>query len=353
MSASLESQDAPRRARAQAIAGSGGVEAALVSGALPHRADLTLAEALVLGLLRQGVHKFITVFGHGSTELGNVLRVYALAGVVQVFPVRHETEAAHAATALRWATGEKAAVITSIGPGALQAMAGSLVSASDGVGVWHIYGDETTEDEGPNMQQIPRSEQGLFARLTSVMGPSYSLHTPAALPTALRRGQLAVDNPHRPGPFFLLLPLNTQPVMMADFNLRELPGGQPPRMGPAGQGYEAAADALLAADRVVIKVGGGAKGCGIELAELAELVDGVFVTSPISTGIVPSSHPRQMTVGGSKGSISGNYAMVHADALLVVGARAVCQSDCSRTGYPLVQHVVNINTDTDAAMHYS
>jgi 3D-(3,5/4)-trihydroxycyclohexane-1,2-dione acylhydrolase (decyclizing) len=60
-----------------------------------------------------------------------------------------------------------------------------------------------------------------------------------------------------------------------------------------------------------------------------------------------------MTVGGSKGSISGNYAMAHADALLVVGARAVCQSDSSRTGYPLVEHVVNINTDADAALHYA
>ncbi|MFD0474002.1 thiamine pyrophosphate-binding protein [Nonomuraea thailandensis] len=65
------------------------------------------------------------MLGHGSTELGEVLRVYQDAGVVRTFAVRHETEASHAATALRWVTGEKAAVVTSIGPGALQAMAGS------------------------------------------------------------------------------------------------------------------------------------------------------------------------------------------------------------------------------------
>ncbi|GAA2844892.1 hypothetical protein GCM10020220_037780 [Nonomuraea rubra] len=68
------------------------------------------------------------MLGHGSTELGEVLRAYQDAGVVRTFAVRHETEASHAATALRWATGEKAAVVTSIGPGALQAMAGSLVA---------------------------------------------------------------------------------------------------------------------------------------------------------------------------------------------------------------------------------
>ena len=106
-------------------------------------------------------------------------------------------------------------------------MAGSLVAASDGVGVWHIYGDETTEDEGPNMQQIPRAEQGLFLRLAATMGPAYSLHTPGALATALRRGLNTVDHPHRAGPFFLLLPLNTQPAL--------IPGLQPARNCPSAR----------------------------------------------------------------------------------------------------------------------
>ncbi len=59
-----------------------------------------------------------------------------------------------------------------------------------------------------------------------------------------------------------------------------------------------------------------------------------------------------MVVGGSKGSISGNFAMEHADTLLVVGSRGVCQADCSRTGYPAVRNVVNINADLDAVIHY-
>ncbi|WP_067138388.1 thiamine pyrophosphate-binding protein [Microtetraspora malaysiensis] len=346
---------AERVTRAAAIARAGGFEAALERGDLPRRADVTMAEAVVLGLLRQGVTRFVVVLGHGSTELGEVLRVYQDAGVLRTFAVRHETEASHAATALRWVTGEGVAVVTSIGPGALQAMAGSLVAASDGVGVWHIYGDETTEDEGPNMQQIPRAEQGLFLRLTATMGPSYSLHTPRALPTALRRGLNQVDHPYRPGPFFLLLPLNTQPELIKDFNLDELPVGAPPRLGKANPttSYAEIARRLLDARRVVIKVGGGATECRAELEELADLVDGVFVMSPISLGIIPSGHPRQMMVGGSKGSLSGNHAMENADLLLAVGTRSVCQADSSRTGYPNVRHVVNINADLDAATHYA
>lgn len=347
-----DEQSSARAARARAVADAGGLDAALGSGALPTRVDVTLSEALVLGLLRQGVRRYVVVLGHGSTDLGEVLRVYEAAGALRTHAVRHEVAAAHAATALRWVTGEKAAVVTSIGPGALQAMAGSLTASSNGVGVYHLYGDETTEDEGPNMQQIPRPEQGLFLRLASTMGPAYSLHTPGALPTALRRGLNAVDHPHRAGPFFLLLPLNTQPRMMAGFNLRELPGGAPPRLGGAAGDYLEVARRLLDAERVVIKVGGGAMDCRAELETLADLVDGVFVMSPVSLGYVPSSHPRQMMVGGSKGSLSGNHAMDQADLLLAVGTRAVCQADCSRTGYPLVRHVVNVNADLDAATHY-
>jgi 3D-(3,5/4)-trihydroxycyclohexane-1,2-dione acylhydrolase (decyclizing) len=54
-------------------------------------------------------------------------------------------------------------VVTSIGPGALHALAASIAPASDGIGVWYLFGDETTEDEGPNMQQIPTPESLITA----------------------------------------------------------------------------------------------------------------------------------------------------------------------------------------------
>jgi len=343
-----------RTGRAGAIVEAGGIEQAIRSGALPRFLDITLSEAVVLGLLRQGVRRFLCVLGHGSTDLAEVLRVYERAGLLKTYSVRHETEASHAATALRWVTGEKAAVVTSIGPGALQALAGSIVPASDGLGVWYLLGDETTEDEGPNMQQIPRHEQNLFLKLCSAMGEAYCLHTPEAVGSALRRGLVTVDHPHRGGPFYLLLPMNTQPDLLEDLNLDELPCGQPPPLGEASDpdAYERAADALLQAERVVVRVGGGARNCGPELAGFLERVDGVAVLSPLVTGVIDYDHPRNMLVGGSKGSICGNYAMEQADLLVAIGTRFVCQSDCSRTGYPDVKVVININTDVRDVMHY-
>jgi len=348
-----EEIDSARRARAAAIAKYGSLDAALVSDGFPRRHDLILSEAVVLGLLRQNVRSYFAVFGHGSTVVADVLRVYQEAGLVSVFNVRNEIEASHAATALRWATGKKAAVVTSIGPGALHAMAASLVPASDGIGVWYIFGDETTEDEGLNMQQIPKYEQGLFLRLCSTMGHAYSLHTPLAVSAALRRGQAVVDHPYRAGPFFLLLPMNTQTAMLRQFVLNELPQQMCIKIGPAAGDYAAAARRLLEAGRVVVRVGGGARGDEAEVGELLELSDAVAVVSPMAGGVVPYSSQRNMTVGGSKGTLCGNYAMENADLLVAIGTRFVCQSDCSRTAYLRLKQVININAEIEAAINYN
>ena len=53
-------------ARARAIATAGGVVEALKVGAIDGVVEVSLSEALVLGLLKQGVRKYFAIFGHGS-----------------------------------------------------------------------------------------------------------------------------------------------------------------------------------------------------------------------------------------------------------------------------------------------
>jgi 3D-(3,5/4)-trihydroxycyclohexane-1,2-dione acylhydrolase (decyclizing) len=341
------------RERARAVAKAGGVEAALAKG-MPKLAECTLSEALVLGLLKQGIRKYFAIFGHGSTDLGNVLRIYEEEGATRTINCRNEVEMAHAATALRWQYRELSAVVTSIGPGAMQAFAGSLASASNGVGVYHIYGDETTFGEGYNMQQVPKEEQGLFARMAAIMGQSYALHTPEALRDALRRGALCVNHPYRAGPFYLLLPLNTQPARMT-VNLAALPARpELPKLAPADDAaIERAAAMIAKATKVAIKAGGGTRGHDAAIRKLAEAAGAAVILSPGSTGVLPDAHAQNMHVGGSKGAISGNYAMSEAEFLIVIGSRAVCQADCSGIGYKSAKAVININGDFADALHYN
>ena len=344
---------ADMRTRARAIAKAGSLEQALAVG-LPKLVECSLSEALVLGLLKQGVRKYFAIFGHGSTDLGNVLRIYEEEGATRTINCRNEVEMAHAATALRWQYGELSAVVTSIGPGAMQAFAGSLAAASNGVGVYHIYGDETTFGEGYNMQQVPKEEQGLFGRMTAVVGQSYVLHTPEGLRDALRRGSLCVNHPYRAGPFYLLLPLNTQPATMTA-NLAALPARpQPPKLAPADDAaIDQAANLIGKATKVAIKAGGGTRGYDAAIRRLAEAAGAAVILSPGSTGVLPDAHAQNMHVGGSKGSISGNFAMAEAELLIVVGSRAVCQADCSGIGYKRAQAVININGDLADALHYN
>src|SRR3569623_724782 len=346
--------EAAVRQRARAIRQAGTLGKALVDGTLEKAAELSLSEALVLGLLKQGVTTFFAIFGHGSTDIANILAIYDAEGVTRTINCRNEVEMAHAATALRWTYGETPAVITSIGPGALQAMAGSLAAASNGVGVYHIYGDETTYGEGYNLQQVPKPVQSVFGRMSADMGESYTLHTPQALREALRRGANRVFNPYKSGPFYLLLPINMQPAQ-TEVNLASLPE-QPvlPAVAPADARFYAEASDLIAGHaRVMIKAGGGTRGHDAALRRLAEAAGAVVVTSPGSPGILADSDPKNMHVGGSKGSLSGNHAMHHADLVIMIGSRAVCQADCSGIGYKSARHVININGDIADATHYN
>ena len=332
----------------------GGLDETVEAGRLREAVSLPLAEALVLGLMRQGVTKYLAIFGHGSTALGEVLRVYEGHGLVRCWQFRNEVAMAHAGTALRWVYGEPCALLTSIGPGALQAMAGSLAAASNGVGIYHLYGDETTHGEGYNMQQVPKPAQGLFGRMTSLMGESYTLHSPGALRAALRHGAMTVFHPWRAGPFYLNLPINTQPAETR-VRLDALPRAPEfsPSLPAGDAGFSEAARLIAKARRVALKAGGGSRPFARPLRECAERAGAAVVQSPGSTGVLPDDHPQNMHVGGSKGSISGNFAMEEAELLVVVGSRAVCQSDCSGTGWPKVRHVVNINADPEDVQHYN
>ncbi|NDV89515.1 thiamine pyrophosphate-binding protein [Aurantimonas aggregata] len=347
-----EDQEAGIRRRAALLSAHDGVDAAFAAADTP--IETTLSEALVIGLLKQGVTHYFAIFGHGSTDLGNVLRLYSEVGLVTVINCRNEVEMAHAATAHAWQYGRTPAVVTSIGPGGLQAMAGSLAAASNGIGVYHIYGDETTRGEGYNMQQVPKPEQGLFGKITALLGQSHTLHTPESLRECMRRGTSCVHHPYRPGPFFILLPINTQPQRM-QLNVATLPGRMTlPPVAPAGREvYREAASLMMGMDRIVIKAGGGTRGHADAVRRLAEATGAAVVLSPGSTGVLPDCHEQNMHVGGSKGSISGNFAMEEAEVAVFIGSRGVCQADCSGVGYPNALRVININGDIDDVSHYA
>ena len=62
--------------RAAAIAHHSSLHKAVSPGTIAQYQDITVSEALVLGLLQQGVTRYFGIFGHGSTAIAEVLRIY-------------------------------------------------------------------------------------------------------------------------------------------------------------------------------------------------------------------------------------------------------------------------------------
>ena len=345
-----------RRKRAKEIKTHGTIRKAVEAGSLEQFQDISLSEAVVLGLINQGVKTFVGIFGHGMTDVGEVLRIYEEESAVKTVNVRNEVEASHVAAMLRCKYNEVPAVFTSIGPGALQAAAGSLVPLANGLGVYYLMGDETSHSEGPNMQQIPKREQELFLRLLSTFGPAYSLHTPEAVFTALKRGDAAVHGRAKRTPFYMLLPMNIQPKLMESCNLLEFTekSEESKVISTDMSVFNAALEAILDSSRITVKVGGGAADVTAEvLEEFLELTDAVYVHGPQVPGLYPYSKKRNMSVGGSKGSICGNYAMNECDLMIAIGARGVCQWDSSGTSFRKAKKIININCDYDDLAQYN
>src|SRR5262249_15994136 len=159
---------------------------------------------------------------------------------------------------------------------------GSLAAASNRVGVYHIYGDETTHGEGYNMQQVPKRRQHQFERLTDILGESFTLHTPEALREALRRGTNQAHHPYSAGPFYLLLPINIQPKLIHSLRFDSLPSRlRVPAIATADDGaYDEACEQIEKYHRIVIKLGGGTRSYGSAVASLVEAVHGLAVLSP-------------------------------------------------------------------------
>ena len=150
--------------------------------------------------------------------------------------------------------------------------------------------------------------------------------------------------------------MNIQSELLKACNLLELPEGHTiPVQKCADESFvEKAAELIGKYEKITVKIGGGASGIASDLMnEFLKKSGAAFVHGPNVPGVIPYDHKRNMTVGGSKGSISRNYAMENCELLIVIGARGVCQWDSSGTAWKKVKEIININSKVENALHYN
>ena len=193
-------------ARAAAIAAAGGLDAALADGTAcrpssPCRWSRPSCSACCVRACASIWRSSATAIRRSARCCASTRRPASPAA----WQFRNEIAMAHAATQLSWQYGEVAAVVTSIGPGALQAFRRArwprprTASASiTSTATRRRTAKATTCSRCRSPSRAPS------AALTAVMGRSHVLHTPESLREALRRGAATVRHPYKAGPFYLL-----------------------------------------------------------------------------------------------------------------------------------------------------
>ena len=280
---------------------------------------LSGGEAVVEILSRFGVELMFGLPGD-HTHLYDAL--YHRPGIRHVL-VRHEQAAAHMADAYARATGKVGVCDASVGPGATNLATGIAEAFTSGIPVIALVSDIRSDWRGrDSFQEV--DQVGLFGPITKQV---FSIDHVERVPELLSRAfQIATTG--RPGPVLVSLPLDMlrleHSFSQADLRVDDRYGRFPAtRLRPPPDDVEAAADALLAAERPVILAGGGimASGASGEVQALAEALGIPVATTFMGKGTLAEDHPLALGPFGLIGRPATNDFVLRADLALALGTR--------------------------------
>jgi acetolactate synthase I/II/III large subunit len=283
---------------------------------------LTGGEIVARTLTNYGVKFGAGIPGHGIWSLlDGFLQEGSGVDILQVF---HEQSGVHLADGYYRASGEPMLAITSVGPGAANAVMGLATAYADSSSLLTITGAPPLHMQGHGtMQELERHRANDFPRVVEpVTKRQWSVSTVEELPFVLHRAFSSMLT-GRPGPVHIEVPMDIQ-ALAADVELhdleRRLPTG---RIHPDPEAIEAAAAVLRDAKRPVIAVGGGAitAEASAELRELAEALGAPVVCTWSGKGAFPEDHPLFAGPIGQTGTVPGNSIAAAADVVLAVGCR--------------------------------
>ncbi|MEM7272131.1 MAG: thiamine pyrophosphate-dependent enzyme [Actinomycetota bacterium] len=282
------------------------------SAAMQAAAAITGGQAMARQLVAEGVTH---VFGIPGIQLDYASN--GLSGVsdtITFINARHEQTTTYAADGYSRTTGRIGVAMVVPGPGMLNAASGLVTALANWSRVLLISGQIPTRTIGRGLgmlHEIP-DQSGILASLcrsaTIAEDPDQvaGLLHGAMVQLGQGAGPVAVEIPPD-----VLSARTDGPAIGA-----EAPGTPPP--GDAAD-LAAAAERLVAAERPLIYVGGGAVGAGTwtELTDLATTLGAPVVASVNGKGAFDESHPMAFL------PLEARELLMRADTVLFVGSRAV------------------------------
>lgn len=271
------------------------------------------ARVLVRALKTHGVDVIFGIPGIHNLSIYDAL--YADPSV-RLVTSRDERGAAHMADGYARATGRPGVCLTVPGPGVTNALTGLGEAYADSSPVLLLatqLATGTIAVDKEDFHQLRDTEAVL--RSVSQWGtrPRSAVEIAAAVVEAFDRFRT-----RRPRPCYIDLPMDvlnapaesTPPVVARE---PRLPDPDPARIARA-------CAMLLAAERPLLLLGGGARAASQPLRELAQRTGTPVVMSSSGKGIVPEDHPLSLGDGWMAHQL-GREALERADCVLAVGCR--------------------------------
>ena len=277
--------------------------------------EITGAQALVKSLLAENVD---TIFGYPGAAICPFYDALLDSGIKHIL-TRHEQGAAHAASGYARATGKVGVCVSTSGPGATNLITGIATAYMDSIPLVAITGQVSTELIGRDVFQ----EVDITGATLPFCKHSYLVKDANLIPRIVKEA-FYIASTGRPGPVLLDVPVDIQNAKVK-YNYPEhidIRGYKPTLKGHINQ-IKKAAEAFMQARRPVIVAGGGVITANAhwELQKLAETCDIPVATTLMGIGSMVSTHPLNLGMVGTHGSYIANYAVNHADLLVILGAR--------------------------------
>jgi acetolactate synthase-1/2/3 large subunit len=274
------------------------------------------ADAILRSLEAEGVD---VMFGLPGGAILPLYDAMARGTTVRHVLARHEQGAGHMAEGYARASGRVGVAIATSGPGATNLVTPIADAWMDSTPLVCITGQVRSFLIGTDAFQ----ECDITGITIPIVKHSWLVQDVEELPHTLKAA-FHVARTGRCGPVLVDVPRDIQEAEF-EFSYPEtvsLPGWKPPRRGHARQ-IAAAAQAVAAAERPILYVGGGTLNAHAtdELLTLAERARLPVVTTLMAKSAFPESHELHAGFPGMHGPKWSNWALNKADLIVAVGAR--------------------------------
>ena len=289
------------------------------------------------------------VFGIPGVHNLELYRGLAQSGIRHIAG-RHEQGVGFMADGYARVARRAGVCFTITGPGLSNIATAMAQAYGDSIPLLVISSENRTNEMGTGrgfLHEMP-DQFGIAARVT---GTSRRIGRPEDLPEALSQAFAGFANA-RPRPAYVEIPRD---ILAADANGLPPPspiGSPAPAPKPLlAEVVSAAARRLRAAQAPVILVGGGALGAAAELRQLAELIDAPVVMTTNARGLLPPSHPLNVSKSPSLAAVRALIAA--ADVVLAVGTELgpTDYDMYSLADFPQPPNLIRIDIDAAQLTH--